>query len=358
MNSKGITFNLCSEEGAADYLARANNYLRTASYRKLFPRQVDGLHVGEYVNLDFEHLRALSRIDRCLREALLLATADVEHFAKIKARTGSLGPQPTSAGWSSSPPRRGWRLRRPLSRRTSGLPRRQRPRANIGRKRHGRGVPIRVAAPSEPGTSALQKASAHPLAHEKGSCDRGQEEHRRDPDEDPFESMVEGARDGKLGIVEVPLQIRASQCGHACERQRDHRACGDEDAAQDLPFQLLLARELEVDDLELLGDRPQVVRFRLRNGLPRYNDGAGCFCCAPFGPYPFFSFVRGFRLQKTTFMTMTMRTNAVDATQKPMLRPSHSVVPKTAIQMCVQLLFYLLCSSFESFYSSSPYLFT
>ena len=62
----------------------ANNYLRTASYRKLFPRQVDGPHVGEYVNLDFEHLRVLSRIDRRLREALLLATADVEHFAKMK----------------------------------------------------------------------------------------------------------------------------------------------------------------------------------------------------------------------------------------------------------------------------------
>lgn len=84
MKSKGITFDLCSEEDASEYLAQANNYLRTASYRKLFPRQVEGPHVGEYVNLDFEHLRALSRIDRRLREALLLATADVEHFAKMK----------------------------------------------------------------------------------------------------------------------------------------------------------------------------------------------------------------------------------------------------------------------------------
>ena len=84
MKEKGITFNLCSEEEAAEYLARANNYLRTASYRKLFPQQIDGPRVGEYVNLDFERLRTLSRIDRRLREALLLATADVEHFAKMK----------------------------------------------------------------------------------------------------------------------------------------------------------------------------------------------------------------------------------------------------------------------------------
>ena len=80
--------------------------------------------------------------------------------------------------------------------------------------------------------------------------------------------MVEGARDGKLGIAEVPLQVRAPQRGRACERQRDRRACGDEDAAQGLPFQLPPARELEVDDLEPLGERPQAVHLRLRDGLP------------------------------------------------------------------------------------------
>ena len=37
-----------------------------------------------------------------------------------EAWTGSLGPRPASADWSSRPPRRGWRLRRPSSRRTSG----------------------------------------------------------------------------------------------------------------------------------------------------------------------------------------------------------------------------------------------
>ena len=52
------------------------------------------------------------------------------------------------------------------------------------------------------------------------------------------------------------------------------RACGDEDAAQDLPFQLPPARELEVDGLEPLGDRPQAVRPRLRDGLPEQGrDG-------------------------------------------------------------------------------------
>ncbi len=45
--------------------------------------QVEGARVGEYVNLDFGHLVALSKIDRRLREALLAAAVDVEHFAKL-----------------------------------------------------------------------------------------------------------------------------------------------------------------------------------------------------------------------------------------------------------------------------------
>lgn len=36
LKSKGVTFELCSEEEAAEYLSNANNYLRAASYRKLY----------------------------------------------------------------------------------------------------------------------------------------------------------------------------------------------------------------------------------------------------------------------------------------------------------------------------------
>lgn len=84
LKSRGVSFELCSEEDAVAYLLDANNYLRAAAYRKLYFRQVDGDNPGAYVNLEFEDLVELSSIDRRLREALLSATIDVEHFAKMR----------------------------------------------------------------------------------------------------------------------------------------------------------------------------------------------------------------------------------------------------------------------------------
>ena len=83
MKSKGITFDLCSEAEAAAYLRDANNYLRTASYRKLYPRRSGGPRNGEYIGLDFEALRRLSSADRVLRSALREVCIDVEHFARV-----------------------------------------------------------------------------------------------------------------------------------------------------------------------------------------------------------------------------------------------------------------------------------
>ena len=84
MKAKGITFDLVSEDDAADYLASANNYLRAASYRKLFPVHEQGARAGQFVHLDFAYLIELSSIDRMLREAFLPLAIDVEHFAKIR----------------------------------------------------------------------------------------------------------------------------------------------------------------------------------------------------------------------------------------------------------------------------------
>lgn len=83
MKAKGITFNLCSEEDAEAYLTHANNYLRATSYRKLYPKQVEGDRIGQYIGLDFEALRRLSSADRQLRSALREITIDVEHFARV-----------------------------------------------------------------------------------------------------------------------------------------------------------------------------------------------------------------------------------------------------------------------------------
>lgn len=83
LKSEGIAFDLCSEADAATYLTNTNNYLRAASYRKLFPTQVEGCHAGQYINLDFAYLIELSSTDRQLRDALLGIVIDVEHFAKV-----------------------------------------------------------------------------------------------------------------------------------------------------------------------------------------------------------------------------------------------------------------------------------
>ncbi len=84
LTRKGVSFDLCSHETAAEYLRTGNNLFRTSAYRKLFPLQGQGKREGEYLGLDFEHLRALSSLDRRLRQCFLAITIDVEHFARIK----------------------------------------------------------------------------------------------------------------------------------------------------------------------------------------------------------------------------------------------------------------------------------
>lgn len=77
LRARGVRFELCPETDAADYLRRGNNYLRTASYRKLYDRVLEGPRAGEYSNLDFAYLVDLSSIDRRLREAFRDLTIDV-----------------------------------------------------------------------------------------------------------------------------------------------------------------------------------------------------------------------------------------------------------------------------------------
>ncbi len=84
LKSKGVTFGLCTEADAADYLEHANNYLRAASYRKLYPVKLEGPDAGKYIGLDFAALVALSSADRVLRSSLREICIDVEHFARVE----------------------------------------------------------------------------------------------------------------------------------------------------------------------------------------------------------------------------------------------------------------------------------
>lgn len=84
MKSKGIMFKLCSEEDAAEHLRTKCQFFRIYAYRELFDRRVGGPRDGQYVNLDFGHLKALSNLDRMLRDVLLPMTLDIEHFTKVR----------------------------------------------------------------------------------------------------------------------------------------------------------------------------------------------------------------------------------------------------------------------------------
>lgn len=83
MKAKGITFDLCTEADAAEHLRTKCQFFRAYAYRKAFPKYVEGERNGQYIGLDFGHLKALSNLDRKLRDVLLAMALDVEHFAKV-----------------------------------------------------------------------------------------------------------------------------------------------------------------------------------------------------------------------------------------------------------------------------------
>lgn len=85
---KGITFSCgIGKEEAVEYLTSVNNYLRTASYRKNYPKHTSGPNEGKYIGLDFRCLTELSTIDMHLRSILLKMCIDVEHALKVKLIT-------------------------------------------------------------------------------------------------------------------------------------------------------------------------------------------------------------------------------------------------------------------------------
>ena len=84
LEARGVTFNLCTKQEAAAYLSDRTYYFKLASYRVLFEKRSGGPRDGQYINLDFGHLKALASFDLDLRYALLPLTLDVEHVARTK----------------------------------------------------------------------------------------------------------------------------------------------------------------------------------------------------------------------------------------------------------------------------------
>ncbi|WP_165249366.1 Abi family protein [Adlercreutzia sp. ZJ141] len=83
LKSKGVKFELCSEQEARTWLTTRAFYFQIASYRVLFEKYVGGKNDGKYINLDFGNLVMLYRLDGLLRETLFPLTQDVEHAAAV-----------------------------------------------------------------------------------------------------------------------------------------------------------------------------------------------------------------------------------------------------------------------------------
>lgn len=84
LKSKGIKFELCSEDDALTYLTLNNNYFKIRAYRKNFEKCSYGEMQGKYLNLDFAMLKDFAIIDMRLRYSLLSMCLDIEHFEKVK----------------------------------------------------------------------------------------------------------------------------------------------------------------------------------------------------------------------------------------------------------------------------------
>lgn len=84
LKSKGVKFEIMSDEDARDYLNQNNNYFKLRAYRKNFPKHPDGELKGKYIDLDFAMLKDLAIIDMRLRYTLIHMALDVEHFAKVR----------------------------------------------------------------------------------------------------------------------------------------------------------------------------------------------------------------------------------------------------------------------------------
>ncbi len=78
LKSKGVKFDLTSEEEAEHFLNYKNYYVKVTAYRSNFNK-----HKGKYVGLDFKALEDLSTIDMYLKHEILKASLNVEHCLKV-----------------------------------------------------------------------------------------------------------------------------------------------------------------------------------------------------------------------------------------------------------------------------------
>lgn len=84
MKSKGIKFNIISEDEAREFLKENNYFMKLASYRTNYPKYKTGKRQNQYINLEFAYLKELSTLDMHLRYIIMEMCLDIEHYIKVK----------------------------------------------------------------------------------------------------------------------------------------------------------------------------------------------------------------------------------------------------------------------------------
>ncbi len=79
MKSKGIKFNIMSEDDTKNFLSYRTYYFKFKSYTKAFEK-----NKGIFVNLDFAHIVELSKLDAHLRSFIIQLSLDTEHLLKVE----------------------------------------------------------------------------------------------------------------------------------------------------------------------------------------------------------------------------------------------------------------------------------
>lgn len=84
MKSKGVQFNIVTEEEATAYLTNNTYYFKIKAYAKNYDKYRTTEKAGQYVNLEFAYLKDLAIIDMLLRHYILKTSVDLEHTMKTR----------------------------------------------------------------------------------------------------------------------------------------------------------------------------------------------------------------------------------------------------------------------------------
>ena len=99
----GVKFIDFPEEKAKNFLSNHTYFFKIKAYAKCFSKYKKTTHplFGKYVNLDFNQLVELSRIDMAFRDAILHLTLDIEHSIRVELNT-KISDSPIDDGYKNT----------------------------------------------------------------------------------------------------------------------------------------------------------------------------------------------------------------------------------------------------------------